>query len=120
MQLDHWTLDNHQLAESETYCDRNWEVEDGLWLSSPDYTMRLFSSPPPPLPPPPLSLSFSLFQTLSLAYYFSGDERYASKAVDVLEEWFLKDETKMNPNLNFAQGVPGRLNGSSWGIIDTV
>ena len=56
---------------------------------------------------------------LALAYYFSGDETYASHAADFLRTWFINDNTKMNPNLNFAQGSKGRNYGSSGGIIDT-
>ncbi len=59
--------------------------------------------------------------TLSLAYYFSGDEKYAAKATDCLRVWFLNEDTKMNPNLNFAQTVPGHFNdqGRNYGIIDS-
>jgi Alginate lyase len=57
--------------------------------------------------------------TLALGYYFTGHEPYAEKAAALLKVWFLDPATKMNPNLNFAQGIPGRMDGRGTGIIDT-
>lgn len=56
---------------------------------------------------------------LSLAYYFTGDEKYAAKANELLKVWFLDAETKMNPNLNYAQAVRGVNDGRGIGIIET-
>jgi hypothetical protein len=58
----------------------------------------------------------------SLAYgrYFTGDERYAEHAAVLLRAWFLDEKTRMNPNLNYAQAVPGQSDGRGIGIIDTV
>lgn len=59
--------------------------------------------------------------TLSLAYHFSGDERYAAKAAEMLKVWFFNPATRMNPNLEYSQMVPGQNNnkGRSAGLIDT-
>lgn len=62
----------------------------------------------------------SAVQSLALAYYFTGDDRFALHAAVLLRTWFLDPQTKMNPNLNYGQGIPGRVDGRAEGIIDTV
>lgn len=57
-------------------------------------------------------------ETLGLAYYFSGEEKYAKKAAQLLRVWFLDPETRMNPNLNHAQCRPGHNTGSKSGVLD--
>lgn len=58
-------------------------------------------------------------ETLSLAYYYSGDRKYAEKAAQVIRTWFLDPATAMNPDAKFAQAVPGRENGRAEGVLDT-
>lgn len=59
--------------------------------------------------------------TLSLAYFLTSDEEYARKAVENLRIWFIDKQTRMNPNMNFGQTIPGHNNGKGRGegLIDT-
>jgi hypothetical protein len=58
--------------------------------------------------------------TLALAHYLTGEERYVEHAARLLRVWFLDPRTRMNPNLTYAQFVPGVNEGRGAGIIDTV
>ena len=57
-------------------------------------------------------------ETLGLAYYFTGEEKYANKTAELLRVWFLDPETRMNPNVNHAQCRPGHNDGSKSGVLD--
>ena len=56
--------------------------------------------------------------TLALAFYYSGERKYAEGAARVIRTWFLDPATAMNPNMNFAQAVPGVSNGRPEGVLD--
>lgn len=62
-----------------------------------------------------------MVNTLAFAYYFTGDERYAAKATEMLRVWFLNKDTRMNPNLEYAQMIPGQNGnkGRNYGVLDT-
>jgi hypothetical protein len=69
----------------------------------------------------PLSSFGKNVEILSLAYYLTSDEKFAKKAVENLKIWFVNPETKMNPNMNYGQTIPGIRNGlgRGEGILDT-
>ncbi len=58
-------------------------------------------------------------ETLALAYFLMRRQRYASHAAHLIRVWFLDPATYMKPNLNYAQGIPGRVTGRGIGVIDT-
>jgi hypothetical protein len=58
--------------------------------------------------------------TLTSAYLLTHEERYAKRAVEHLNAWFVNSATAMTPNLRLAQTVKGRGLGRSTGIIDTI
>ena len=58
--------------------------------------------------------------SLAMAQMLTADDRYATKAQELLVVFFLDPETRMNPRLDFAQAIPGITPGRGVGIIDTL
>ncbi len=57
---------------------------------------------------------------LAAAWLLTGNEQYAAHAARHLRAWFLHESTRMNPNLQYAQAIQGRVTGRGTGIIDTI
>jgi hypothetical protein len=57
---------------------------------------------------------------LAAAWQLTRDQRYAAHAARHLRAWFLDAPTRMNPSLQYAQAIRGRVTGRGIGIIDTL
>lgn len=57
-------------------------------------------------------------KVLSNAYYLSDKIGYGKRALELINVWFLDTDTKMNPNINFGQYIPGKNDGRCFGIIE--
>ncbi len=55
---------------------------------------------------------------LALAWQLSGKTAYAEKARQQLVNWFITPETRMAPNLIYAQSIPGHKGVRGTGILD--
>jgi len=58
--------------------------------------------------------------TLVAAYKVTKEEKYADKAIAHLKAWFVNPNTRMNPNMNYAQAIKGRCAGRGVGLIDGI
>ena len=61
----------------------------------------------------------SAVTTLALAAYLGNHEQYGTKAAQLLRAWFADPATRMNPNLTYAQFIPGINTGRGIGLIET-
>jgi len=57
---------------------------------------------------------------LTAAWRLTGTRAYGEHAAAHLRAWFADPSTRMNPNLEFSQGVRNKTTGRSYGIIDTL
>ena len=57
---------------------------------------------------------------LAAAWKLTRDQRFAQQAARHLRAWFVDEQTRMNPNLQYAQAIHGIATGRGTGIIDTI
>ena len=57
---------------------------------------------------------------LTAGFLLTRRQDFAKAAAAHLTAWFVTPTTRMNPNLQYAQGYPGGPTGRSYGIIDTL
>lgn len=58
--------------------------------------------------------------TMASAFIVTGEDKYIEKAMEHLRVWFIDPDTRMNPNLLYAQAIKGRFTGRGIGIIDAI
>ena len=59
-------------------------------------------------------------RALARGYAVSHQEKFAERAMDLVDAWFLSSATRMNPHILYAQSIPGLWHGDDAGILDTV
>lgn len=59
-----------------------------------------------------------IVSTLTSAWLLTNEQKYADKALEHLNAWFLDAATMMNPDMLYAQAIKGRYTGRSIGLID--
>ena len=108
--------DNHNYVSLGTYYWPNPKTADGL-----PYILRDGERNPEvdQYDRPQLNSMCEAVNTLALAYYFTGEEKYAEYATKLLRIWFLDENTKMNPNMKYSQACKGVNDGTCWGIIES-
>ncbi len=109
--------DKHDYLSLSTYYWPNPATLDGLpFIARDGYanpTNDYFDTPQ-------LMAMCENVQRWALAYQFTGQEKYALRAVEQLRTWFIDPVTKMNPNMKYAQIKTGiSTEGSPSGIIDS-
>lgn len=62
----------------------------------------------------------SIVGNLTSAYLLTKDEKYVTAVRKHVRAWLMDEDTKMNPNLLYAQAIKGLTTGRGIGIIDTI
>ena len=57
---------------------------------------------------------------MASAWLVGNDEKYVQHAMKHARAWFVDPDTRMNPNLLYAQAIKGHVTGRGVGIIDTI
>jgi len=109
--------DIHDYLSIAPYWWPSPDTPDGLpWVERDGhYNRRTLDIPDKP----GLYALIDLVSVLGNAYRLIGRDAYAEKAASCLRAWFLAPATRMNPNLNFGQSIPGRADGRPMGLIET-
>ena len=102
-QAPYWWADSSK-AEGKPYIRKDGKRNPEIYLLHDDSQMGKMSTG---------------VKKLALAWYFTGKQQYAEQARTLLKVWFVDAATKMNPNLNYAQYIPGINDGRGIGIIET-
>ena len=95
--------DPHDIVSTGPYWWPNPDTPDGLpWVSTDGHIN------------PNANLDWDEYiglgratEALMLAYYFTGDERFAEHTANLMRTWFIDPETRMNPRDEYSNVIPG-------------
>lgn len=62
----------------------------------------------------------SIVANLTSAYLLEQEQKYVDAVLRHVRAWFVDEETRMNPDLQYAQAIKGIATGRGIGIIDTI
>src|SRR5205814_636042 len=106
---DYYSLATYFFPNPSTPDHCPYVHEDGKWgpdvATTGDMTAR--------------ARAWQAISDLTLAWFYTGDAKYASRAELDIRTWFLNSATKMNPNMTFGQVVPCTTVGRKEGIIES-
>jgi Alginate lyase len=63
------------------------------------------------------AMSDAIF-SLGVASFLLDNPAYGKRAAVLIHTWFLNPKTRMNPDLDYAQSIPGVNNGRGSGVVD--
>jgi hypothetical protein len=109
--------DKHDYMSQAPYFWRNPNTPTGL-----PYVRRDGERNPEIKQYPDHALMDTMVQTverLALGYFVTGKNEHAARAGEILRMWFIDPSTRMNPNLEYAQSIPGLNTGRGIGLIET-
>lgn len=69
---------------------------------------------------PRLGRMATAVEALAASWHFTRNETHAAHAGLLLRTWFIDEATRMNPHLEYSQGIPGICEGRGIGLIDGV
>jgi len=62
-------------------------------------------------------LGYTVLDLVNAGYYLE-EEKYLDRAAHLLDVWFVNEETRMNPDMRYGQGIKGICDGRFIGLID--
>jgi hypothetical protein len=107
-----------QKAADEAMSSGPWSVRDHRPADSKASTHDFYSSAEFDANRQDLHSTCDAVLTLGSAAWLTGERRYARRAAELLNAWFLDPKTYMNPDLDFSQSKPGERRGRGFGVID--
>ncbi len=105
----------HEYASLATYWWKNPDTENGLPYIRKDGMANPYGEE---FDKDKFKKVASITYFSALLYFLTEDKKHYSLMEKHLKNWFINPETRMNPNMNHGQFIPGVIDGRAEGIID--